>query len=410
MSWRPVLLAAAAALTGAVGTLLTGLAAGMGGGDVAHLVLLMLPAVAVTVVTATAARPLLARATFRQRLVTIGAVAVVVSLANLGALAALMFISAHDALLMGTLLLYSAGAGIGAALALSRSSAAALEHVVRTARRLGSGDLQARVGPLGGGPELEALGRALDDMVDRLQASLERERAVEARRRDLVTAVSHDLRTPLAGLRAMVEAIDEGVVEDPSVIRRYAAEMGRSVASLSQLVDDLFELTQLDAGAIEAESGRSRLDEVVRSAIAACEVQAAEKGLAVETALDGAASSWCSPRLVRVLQNLLQNAIRHTPTDGVVRIEGHPRPDGIEVTVEDTGVGIPPEDLDRVFEPFWRGEPARGGDGSGLGLTLARRIVEALGGRISVESAPDRGSRFVVTLPFAERSGPGRSG
>ena len=399
MTWRPILLAATAALVGAAGTLLTGLAAGMGGGEIGHLALLMLPAMGVTVVTAVVARPLLGRASLRQRLVAIAAVAVVVSLANLGALAGLMFISPHDALLMGTLLVYSAGSGIGAALAVSRSSADALDRLAGTARRLASGDLRARVGALRAGPELEALGQALDEMVERLADSLARERALESRRRDLITAVSHDLRTPLAGLRAMVEAIDDGVVDDPAVIRRYTGEMRRAVESLSSLVDDLFELAQLDAGAIEAEAGQARLEEVVRSAVAACEVQAAEKGLTVQTALDGASDSLCSPRVVRVLQNLLQNAIRHTPSDGTVRIEGRPRPGGIELIVEDSGEGIPPDHLDRVFEPFWRGDAARASDGSGLGLALAKRIVEALGGGIAVGSAPARGARFMVILP-----------
>jgi signal transduction histidine kinase len=402
MTWRPVLLAATAALVGAAGTLLTGLAAGMGGSEILHLALLMLPAAAVTVVTAVVARPLLGRASLRQRLVAIAAVAVVVSLANLGTLAGLMFISPHDALLMGTLLVYSAGSGIGAALAVSRSSAEALDRLAGTARRLASGDLRARVGALRAGPELEALGQAVDEMVERLEASLARERALESRRRDLITAVSHDLRTPLAGLRAMVEAIDDGVVEDRAAIRRYAGEMRRAVTSLSGLVDELFELAQLDAGAIEAESARARLDEVVRAAVAACESQAAEKGLMVRTALDGAGASLCSPRVVRVLQNLLQNAIRHTPGDGTVRIEGRSGPGEIEVAVEDSGEGISPDHLDRVFEPFWRGDPARGGDGSGLGLALAKRIVEALGGRLTVESPAARGARFVVTLPDQE--------
>jgi signal transduction histidine kinase len=398
MSWRPLALAAAVAVTGAIGTMLAGLAAGMGGADIAHLALLMLPAAAVTVVSAAVARPLLARASFRQRLVAIGVIGIAVSLANLGVLSALMFVSPHDALLMGTLVVYSAGAGIGAALAVSRSSALAVDRLATTARKLAGGDMEARTGPLDAGPELDSLAEALDDMAERLLASLTRERAIEARRRDLITAVSHDLRTPLAGLRAMVEAIDEGVVQDPPSMRRYATEMRLAVESLSTLVDDLFELAQLDAGAIEAESQRARLEDVVRSAVEACELQAMKKGLVVERVLDGAGSALCSPRLIRVLQNLLQNAIRHTPADGTVRIQARRGDRGLEVTVEDTGEGIAPEALERVFEPFWRADPARAGEGAGLGLALARRIVEALGGDIRAESVP-RGARFAVVLP-----------
>jgi signal transduction histidine kinase len=128
-------------------------------------------------------------------------------------------------------------------------------------------------------------------------------------------------------------------------------------------------------------------------------VQAEEKGLVVEEALDGAGTALCSPRLTRVLQNLLQNAIRHTPADGTVRIEARRRVDGLEVVVVDDGEGIDPDALDRIFEPFWRGDPARSGEGTGLGLAVAKRIVEALGGDIRVQSAPARGARFSVVLP-----------
>jgi signal transduction histidine kinase len=165
------------------------------------------------------------------------------------------------------------------------------------------------------------------------------------------------------------------------------------------LVDDLFELVQLVAGAIEAESERARLEDVVRSAVAACDAQAAQKGLTLETSLADARGASCSPRVTRVVQNLLQNAIRHTPADGTVRVEARHLRDGLEVVVEDSGEGIEREALQRVFDPFWRADPARTGNGAGLGLALAKRIVEALGGRIQAESRPAQGSRFAVILP-----------
>jgi signal transduction histidine kinase len=398
-AWRSAALATLVALAGAVGTLVAGAVAGMGGSEIASLGLLLLPAIGATAVAAGLARPLLARASFRQRLVAVAIVGVVVGLANLGVLAALMFVSRHDAVLMAALLVYSIGAGVGVALAVSRGDAGAVRRLARTAGKLAEGDLDARVGGLDSGPELEVLGRALDDMASRLQSSMAAEREAEGKRRDLVSAVSHDLRTPLAGLRAMVEAIEDRVVDDPATMRRYAIEMRRQVDTLVTLVDDLFELVQLDAGAITAESARARLDDVVGSAVEACRAQAAAKGLSLERRLDGAGDATCSPRLVRVLQNLLQNAIRHTPADGAVRIEARREPGELEVAVEDTGPGIPPESLDRVFDPFWRGDAARSTPGSGLGLALAKRIVEALGGHIRVESTPARGSRFAVVLP-----------
>jgi signal transduction histidine kinase len=401
MTWRQVALATAVVITGALGALGAALAAGMGGGDVAHLALVMLPAVGATIAFVAIARRALARTSFRVQVLAIGMLAVAAGLANLGILAGLMFVSVHDALVMGVLLVYSAGAGTGAALLLGRSSGTAVDRLAATASRLADGDLEARTGRLDAGPELDALASTLDGMAERLQASIVRERTLEARRRDLITAVSHDLRTPLAGLRAMVEAIDEGVVDDVPTVRRYAREMRRSVETLTALVDDLFELAQLDAGAIEAESARARLQEVVRAAVRACAVQAEEKGLVVEEVLDGAGTSLCSPRLTRVLQNLLQNAIRHTPADGTVRIEARRRAERLEVVVSDDGEGIEPEALERIFDPFWRGDPARSGEGAGLGLAVAKRIVEALGGDIRVRSAPTRGTRFAVVLPNA---------
>ena len=239
----------------------------------------------------------------------------------------------------------------------------------------------------------------LDRMAERLQESIDSERRADRVRRDLVTAVSHDLRTPLAGLRAMVEAIDDGVVDDSEGLHTYITEMRQSVHSLSQLVDDLFELVQLDASAIEAESGRARLEAVVAAAVDACRGNALEKRLRMETDLGDAGQRLCSPRITRVLQNLLQNAIRHTPADGTVRVKARVDTDRLELVVTDTGEGIPASQLDRVFEPFWRGDGARSTPGAGLGLALAKRITETLGGDIRVDSPPREGTRFAVVLP-----------
>jgi signal transduction histidine kinase len=396
---RPLALAAALALAGALATLAIGVIGGMPDDELGHLALFLLPAVALTSVAAALVAPLLARSSLRGRLLAVALVATLVGLANLVVLAELMFVSEHDAAQVALLLVYATAAGAGAALATAKASTAAVERLADTARRIGQGDLGARTGRLDAGPELDSLAATLDETADRLGASLERERAAEVQRRDLVTAVSHDLRTPLAGLRAMVEAIDDGVVDDPATVDRYVSEMRGAVDSLVLLVDDLFELVQLDAGAIEAESERARVEDVVRSAVAACDAQASQKGLELETSLADAGGASCSPRLSRVVQNLLQNAIRHTPADGTVRVQARHGRDGLELVVEDSGEGIPPAALERVFEPFWRADPARSGNGSGLGLALAKRIVEALGGRIDAESRPAQGSRFAVILP-----------
>lgn len=399
MTLAPLLLAVAIAAIGAIFALAAGLFVGMPGSDVAKIGLLLAPCVLGVAVAAAAGSRLLARASLAQRLVATALVSVLVSLASLAVFTQLMFVSAHDAALLVILLLYALAAGLGAALALARTAAKAVDRLRAGAERLAEGDLDARVGDVRGGPELESVGRALDEMADRLRSALERERAAEAQRRDLITAVSHDLRTPLAGLRAMVEAIDDGVVSDEHSLHRYFAEMRRTVRSLSELVDDLFELVQLDAGAIAAESERARLDEVVSSAVAACRAQAMGKGVSVETTLGKAGAALCSPRLTRVLQNLLQNAIHHTPADGSVKLSARFGTTGLRVAVVDSGPGLSKADAEKAFEPFWRGDPARSTNGAGLGLAMSKRIVEALGGEIRVRTARERGARFDVVLP-----------
>ena len=400
----PLGIAAILATLGAIGTLALGLGP-LSDKEMEHL-LVMLPIAIIATLAATAlVLPTLRRASLRVRLVGIALFATAISLANLIALSALMLVSEHDAIQVAILFIYSAAAGSGAAIATARASSDAVERLDQTARRLAEGDLSARAGDVDGGPELDALATTLDDMAMRLDASLVRERQIESQRQDLITAVSHDLRTPLAGLRAMIEAIEDGVVEDPITIRRYVGEMRGAVNSLVSLVDDLFELVQLDAGAIEAEVERARLTDVVTAAIAACDAQAAEKGLVLELSLSDAEGALTSPRLTRVVQNLLTNAIRHTPADGTISIEARRAGNDLELAVRDSGEGISPDAAPHVFEPFWRGDVARASEGTGLGLALAKRITEALGGTISVESEPARGSRFSVLVPQAMPKG-----
>jgi signal transduction histidine kinase len=400
-SARTTVLVAAVAAAGVAGTLLVAAGMGVDAGERSDLLILLVPAGIVTIIAAVLARSVLGRASMRARFVGVALLAAVIAIANLGVLTLRMTVSEHDATLVTVLLLYSAAAGVAGALAVARSSASAVDRLDRAARRLGEGDLDSRVGSLEAGPELDRLGAALDDMAAKLQVAQRREREAEATRRDLITTVSHDLRTPLASLRAMVEAIDDGVVADRPSLSRYAAEMRRSVAQLSRMVDDLFELTQLEAGAIEAETARADLEQLVAEAMASVAVEAEAKGLNLVTAVDGVEGVRCSPRLARVLHNLLSNAVRHTPADGTVRVEANRLGDRVHLWVEDEGEGIPPEDLTRVFDPFYRIDPARSGPGAGLGLALAKRIVEALGGRISAEGTGAAGARFAVELPVS---------
>jgi signal transduction histidine kinase len=396
---RPLGMLVALVALGVAGAMGIGAAVGMDASELAHLLALLVPAAAVTVVAASLASAALRRSSLRQRFLVVAAVGTVVALGNLYALAAAMFVSAHDATFLAVVLVYALASGVAAAMGTARASATALDRVGGAAARIAEGDLTARVGALDAGPELDDLAASVDLMAARIESARTQERRIEQTRRDLITAVSHDLRTPLANLRAMVEAVDDGVVADPPTIARYVGEMRRAVEQLSSLVDDLFELAQVDAGAIETETERARVADVVASALATVEAEATRKGVRLQARIGGVDDWQCSPRVIRVLQNLLGNAVRHTPADGTILVEGRAASGSLALTVEDSGEGIPEADIPHVFDPFYRADTARSGPGAGLGLALADRIVRALGGTIRVASDPSRGTRFDVTLP-----------
>jgi signal transduction histidine kinase len=403
-SLRVAGLVAVIAAMGALAALVVGALLGMSMGDIAGLVSPLLASTLVTIATALVANTALARTSLRARFLVVAILGAGVALANLAVMTRLMFVSKHDIAVVSLLVVFAAGTAVALAVVLASRSTIAVGRLVAGARRLGEGDLTARIGELSAGPELDALARSMDDAAARLAVAREREQQVEQMRRDLIVAVSHDLRTPLASLRAMAEALDDGVVEEPSTVRRYVGEMRRSVEQLVAMVDDLFELTQLDVGAIHAEAERATLEEVVRSAVSTIGPSADLKRLTLVTDLGDAGGAACSPRLVRVLQNLLTNAVRHTPSDGTVRIEAVRSDRGLVVAVEDSGEGLADADLLRVFEPFYRADPARSGSGSGLGLALAQRIVQAMGGSIAAERRPAAaGARFAVVLPASPR-------
>ena len=226
-------------------------------------------------------------------------------------------------------------------------------------------------------------------------------REVEEARRALVAAASHDLRTPLASLRLLVDAIEDGVATGADR-DRYLAEIRTHVAVLSDLIDDLFELSRIEAGDISWSMRQVELGELIGDAVAAMRAPAEERGvhLAAELPAPGVAAEADAEKVQRVLFNLIQNAIRHTPADGSVTVRARPNGGEVEVEVTDDGEGIPTGAGERVFEAFYRGDASRGEDGAGLGLAISRAIVEAHGGRIWLEDAMP-GTRVRFTLPAA---------
>ena len=226
-------------------------------------------------------------------------------------------------------------------------------------------------------------------------------REIEAARRQLVAAASHDLRTPLASLRLLVESIDDGVATGETR-ERYLKEIRTHVGVLSDLIDDLFELSRIEAGDISWTMRQVKLRELIGDTVAAMRAPAAERGVSLAADLPPGEliASANAEKLQRVLFNLIQNAIRHTPADGSVTVRARSAAGGVEVEVADDGEGIPAGDGGRIFEAFYRGDAARGEEGAGLGLAISRAIVEAHGGRIWFEDAQP-GTRVHFTLKSA---------
>jgi signal transduction histidine kinase len=226
-------------------------------------------------------------------------------------------------------------------------------------------------------------------------------REIEEARRQLVAAASHDLRTPLASLRLLVESIDDGVATGETR-DRYLREIRTHVGVLSDLIDDLFELSRIEAGDISWTMRQVEVGDLIGDTVAAMRAPAEERGVTIAAELPAGhvTAQANAEKVQRVLFNLIQNAIRHTPADGSVTVRAKAAGNGIEVEVADSGEGIAAGDGERVFEAFYRGDAARGEDGAGLGLAISRAIVEAHGGKIWFEDGSP-GTRVHFTLRAA---------
>jgi signal transduction histidine kinase len=246
---------------------------------------------------------------------------------------------------------------------------------------------------------LAAAGAALAAALAVRLAMEERSRGeIEEARRQLVAAASHDLRTPLASLRLLVESIDDGVATGETR-DRYLKEIRTHVAVLSDLIDDLFELSRIEAGDISWTLHQVELHDLIGDTVAAMRAPADERGVSIAAELPPGEllASANAEKVQRVLFNLIQNAIRHTPADGSVTVRARMAGSGVEVEVADDGEGVPAGDGERVFEAFYRGDAARGEEGAGLGLAISRAIVEGHGGRIWLEDgAPGTRVRFTL--------------
>jgi signal transduction histidine kinase len=282
----------------------------------------------------------------------------------------------------------SALTAIVAALVVARSIANSVDRVREASAELARGNLEARA-PEAGPAEVAELAGAFNEMGENLQRLFDS-------RRELVAWASHDLRTPLANMQAMLEALEDGLGEP----EEYLPALGEQVRVLSQLVDDLFELARIDADALTLELRQLPVAPIVSSSLRGVEAEARLRHVSLASEVDNDVTATFAPdKVERVLMNLLTNALRHTPSDGAVAVRVELLAGEVRVAVEDTGDGLDVEVRARMFERFWRGDRSRTTRGAGLGLAIARGLVEAHGGRIWAEDREGGGARVCFTLP-----------
>jgi signal transduction histidine kinase len=363
-----------AALVLLAGTAVVGARYGIDAGLKTLAVLAVVSALAIAIAFVVARRPAAQSGSLTHQLAVAVWIAVGAILIAVWAGAGLMFISDHDALLVSV--------------------------------------MAAVIAVVGASVSGELLVRAANAMLARLTAEREARAAAEDARRRLIVAVSHDLRTPIASLRLLAEAVEDKIATG-EVRTRYLREMQTHVAVLSALVEDLFDYARLEAGEIQLSARELEVGELVSETAAAMQVHADERGvvlraepLAGRTPGESLAARGDREQIRRVLLNLLDNAIAHTPAGGTVRVSASGGDGTVEVEVADEGSGIAPEERDHVFEAFYRGgdDASRSRDGAGLGLSIARAIVHAHGGDIWLAPATP-GTRVRFTLPAEVRSG-----
>ena len=330
------------------------------------------------------------------------ALASILTFFNVWFSAQLMFASSHDLLLSIVLLIFASGMAMVLGYFLSSTITERIQLLKSAAEKLAKGDLETRV-PVQGTDEVAVLANSFNQMAEKLQDMDQQQRDLDNMRRDLIAWVSHDLQTPLTSMRAILEAVSDGIVDDPETVKRYLHTAQRDVNNLSALIDDLFQMAQLDAGGFPLNKDKSSLSDLVSDTLESFTELAKQQDIILEGNVDPDVDpvTMDTQAVGRVLNNLIGNALRHS-SRGRVSVWVRRSELGVEATVSDTGEGIREEDLQHIFEKFYRGDASRSrkrGAGAGLGLAIARGIVQAHGGEIKVESQIGKGTQFTFFIP-----------
>jgi signal transduction histidine kinase len=319
--------------------------------------------------------------------------------------ARIMFTSTHDLILATVLLVFATGIAVSVGFFLAGAVTSRIRQMHAAAHQVAAGDLGTRLA-VSGRDEMAMLAQSFNEMVAQLQEAERQQHELDQLRRDLVAWAGHDLRTPLTSIRVIVEALADGLVTEETTRARYLRTAQGEIQSLSRLIDDLFEMAQVDAGGLRLEREPSSLADLISDTLESFSELAKRQSIR----LDGAVAPGIGPvvmdsrRIGRVLANLVNNAIRYTPSGGSVSIQAQPVPGGVRVEVNDSGMGIAAQDAPYIFQRFYRGEKSRSraSGGTGLGLSIAQGIIEAHGGQIGFSSRADGGTSFYFNLPGGE--------
>lgn len=325
---------------------------------------------------------------------------------NVWATAQLMFINQHDLILTTALLVFGGFTAMAFGWFIATNIASKIQRISNGIEELAAGNWAVQI-PLDGSDEFSRLAKLLNWLGQRLQQVEDEKKQMEQTRRDLIAWISHDLRTPLTAIQASIEAVADDVVTEPAQVKDYLMTSLGEIEHLKFLIDDLFALAQLDTGHASLKLAYASMSDLISDTVSSLNAHAMRRSIAIhgEIQTDLPPIYIAPDKIQRVLYNLMDNAIRHTPENGNITVRAAQQENEIRVVVHNTGDAIAPQVLPHVFEKFYRGEEARQKDadghrGAGLGLAIARGFVEAHEGRIWVESIAGKGTSFQFALPI----------
>ena len=285
-----------------------------------------------------------------------------------------------------------------------------LASLTAAAERMRQGDFSRRVDPPKSQDELGRLSQSFNEMAETIESDITELRRQEQLRRDLLANIAHDLATPLTAIQGFSEALGDDVISDPAARQETAQLIAREVQRMRRLVADMQQMTSLESGRTRLDLAPLNLHELVDETLAVIGPECQQAGITLRNEIDPRTPTVLadSDRVTQALLNLLDNARRHTPSDGTISVGAQPRDKMLSIWVSDTGTGINPADLPLIFERFYRADRSRTGTtgGSGLGLSIVKAVITAHGGTISAESTSGKGTRVTFNLPLAPTPAP----